>query len=244
VDKDAYTKMADVEGRHWWFVARRKIIRKIIESLGLPRDAKILEVGCGTGGNLELLSWFGEVTAVEVDAEARRIAKERCVGRVVAGQLPDGLDLGGQKFDLIVLLDVLEHINDDVGSLVALKKSLKKEGKILITVPAWPFLWSEHDEFHHHVRRYRSGEIRSKLGKAGYELRYSGYYNTLLFPVVVAVRIKNKILRRGSAGDDLDVPCNLLNKLIEKIFSAERFFLPGAKFPIGISIIAIADNEE
>lgn len=243
MDRDAYAKMADVEGTHWWFVARRKIVKKVIESLHLPPSAKILEVGCGTGGNLDLLSCFGEVTAVEVDDGAIALAKERCIGRVVTGCLPDEVDLGDEEFDLIVLLDVLEHINDDVGSLVALRKKLKKEGRILITVPAFSFLWGEHDEFHHHVRRYRAGEIVSKLLDCGYELKYTSYYNTLLFPAVVAVRVVNKILGRRHVVDDLKVPRFFLNQLVEKIFSSERFLLPEIKLPFGVSIISIAENK-
>ena len=155
MDRAAYAGMNAIEGRHWWFVARRAIIDTLIRRTIKPRfGARVLEAGCGTGGNLALLSRFGRLSAFEFDAEARGLANAKQICRVVPGALPDGLDAADAPYDLVALMDVLEHIDDDVRSLRALGALLSDDGSILLTVPAVPLLWSHHDVLHHHKRRY------------------------------------------------------------------------------------------
>ncbi len=156
---------AELEKCHWWFVARRQILDRVMGSFGLPKDARILEAGCGTGGNLPLLARHGEVFAFDASATARRFAA-RLMCEVAAGTLPDQIPFAGEEFDLIVLLDVLEHIADDGSALVALRSRLRPGGRLLITVPALSALWSYHDERHQHFRRYGKGELRARLQDA------------------------------------------------------------------------------
>src|SRR4029077_81559 len=133
-----------------------------ISRLKLPPKPRILEIGSGTGGNLVMLSSFGQVSAVEMDASARSIALQKTDGRfdIRAGFCPGGIPFANEKFDLICLFDVLEHIEEDIATLVAVKGLLASGGRVLMTVPAQQWLWSAHDEFLHHKRRYAARELR------------------------------------------------------------------------------------
>ena len=153
MEEEIYHKTAAYEEGHWWFKGRRCIIEKVLHDLSLPSKPKILEMGCGTGGNLSLLSQYGEVYGVELDNFARNYASKRHIGPILPGSLPHEIPYQDNFFDLIALLDVLEHVEEDGLSLVQLHKKLKPGGYLLITVPAFPALWSAHDEAHHHKRR-------------------------------------------------------------------------------------------
>ena len=149
--------MVRLEECHWWWLSRRAIVESIIRKLALPAGIDILEAGCGTGGNLAMLSQFGNVYGMELDDVARDYAVQRKIGTVEPGKLPDPIPFPGRTFDLIVLMDVLEHLEDDSGCLKALRKRLKPGGSIVISVPALKMLWSPHDDSHHHFRRYTRG---------------------------------------------------------------------------------------
>lgn len=154
MDPKAYEQMAGLEDRHWWFVGRRQILSRVIAGIPLPPSACILEAGCGSGGNLEMLSQFGQVWAMERSEIALPLARARGIAIVEEGELPHRIPFGSQQFDLIALLDVLEHLDEDTAALEALIQRLKPSGYMVITVPAYPWLWSAHDELNHHKRRY------------------------------------------------------------------------------------------
>lgn len=240
--REAYQEMFDVEDRHWWFVARRKIIRKILDSCFDDHARSILEIGCGTGGNLALLSGYGTVHGVELDEEGLSLANSRKICQVKKGALPDSIPFK-QAFDLICLLDVLEHIADDQTALQAAKSKLTPGGKILITVPAYNFLWSAHDVELHHKRRYNKKELTALLRKTGFTVQYSTYFNTFLFPLIAAARIGNKLFKR-TEGTDVTMPTGMINSALTHIFAGERAFLPGFSLPFGVSILALAENTE
>lgn len=231
--------MGQVQDRHWWFVARRRILETIIRSLDVPEPRNILEVGCGMGGNLPMLKGLGQVTGIEADEPARDWVGRHLGIAVHAGQLPDRLQLPpGARFGLVCLLDVLEHVEDDVGSLHALGEVLETKGKILITVPAYQWLWSAHDESLHHFRRYTASQLRKVAERAGLRVARISYFNTLLFPLAVLARFASTATgRKGLAGNDL--PPRWINGFFRRIFASEACVLKHASLPFGVSIVAV-----
>lgn len=239
MEREAYDHMARHEDTHWWFVARRRIIDSIIRrDVSLPADPQILEAGCGTGGNLALLAAHGTVSAFEYDADARALAVAKSGMAIAPGALPDAIGHDGKRFDLIALLDVLEHLDEDAAALAALRARLADGGALLVTVPAAPWLWSAHDELHHHKRRYTKRHLARLLREAGFgELRL-GYFNSLLFPLAVVERfLRNLGLRKDDAGDEV---APWLNAAFARIFASEASLLRRVRFPFGLSLYAVA----
>lgn len=243
MEPQAYVEMAEMQSTHWWFTARREILRSMLLSLDLPEGARILEVGSGTGANLELLSEFGEVEGLEMAAEAIEFAASSasaCHGRVrmVQGRCPDDLGRLHGLFDLVCMFDVLEHIADDVGSLERLAGLLAPGGRILLTVPAYQWLWSSHDEHLHHHRRYTRGALGQTCATAGLAVQSIGHFNTLLFPLAVADRIATRLTGRASGGTK--VPAAPVNKAFHRVFASERHVLGRHGLPFGLSLFALA----
>jgi SAM-dependent methyltransferase len=242
---DAYIEMADVESRHWWFVGRRSILTWLLERLELPADAKVLEIGSGTGGNLVMLSRFGQISAMEMDTTAREIAAKKTDGRfdIRAGHCPEQIPFANEKFDLICLFDVLEHIEDDQGTLDAIGQMLSERGRVVLTVPAYQWMWSVHDEFLHHKRRYSREGLRQKIDRARFKVTRLSYFNTMLLPLAVLARIKDRLLGGGKA-TGAGIPPTPVNALFTLIFSAERFMLGGLDLPFGVSLLAVMQKKD
>lgn len=245
MDREAYFNLSKYEDKHWWFTARRIIIDKVLK-VHFPdrKNAKILEVGCGSGGNLELLSNFGIVHAMELDEYCIEIADKRNICHVKHGSLPDDLPFD-EKFELICMFDVLEHIDDDQKALKTVSESLGDKGVLLITVPAYSFLWSSHDVALNHKRRYVKKRLVDILANAGLRSVYSTYFNTFLMPVVLLVRVFNNFVKK-SRGDDLKPSSEFVNKLLSRVFSGEKYFIPSFSLPFGVSILIVAkkNNEK
>lgn len=241
MDARIYTEMAALEQHHWWFAARRKILDKLISTLPLPADAQILEAGCGTGGNLAMLARYGRVYGMETNAQALELAVAKGAAQIAEGSLPNAIPFAGHTFDLIALLDVLEHLDDDAAALRALRARMKPGGWLLITVPAYQFLWSRHDELHHHKRRYVAHGLRAVIESAGYRVHYLSYFNTWLFPLIATARLAKA--RSGHNGD-LSMPNKFVNALLTKIFASERWLLGRIALPAGVSLLALARNPD
>ncbi|MCJ2542147.1 methyltransferase domain-containing protein [Synechococcus bigranulatus str. 'Rupite'] len=239
MDPKAYEQMAKLEDEHWWFVGRRRIFSRVIETLALPSPAHILEAGCGSGGNLKMLSQFGKVWGMEKSEFARPLAQARQIGIVAEGELPDRIPFEGQQFDLIALLDVLEHLEQDRESLKALKSRLTSTGYLLVTVPAYPWLWSSHDELNHHKRRYTRPQLLATLEHSDLEVHTLCYFNSVLFPLIAGIRLFRKIVRLPES-QDLKMPSPWLNQLLTSIFSAEAYLIPRFALPFGLSLLAVA----
>lgn len=240
MDPRIYPRMAEVEDRHWWFAVRRQILDRIIAGLSLGTGARLLEVGCGTGGNLPMLARHGEAYALESDAVALDYARRRRCARVEPGRLPEAIPFDELRFDLVLMSDVLEHLDRQEDSLRAVGGRLKAGGWLLLTVPALPALWSRHDEAHHHRRRYRMAGLRSLVGDAGYEVRYLSYFNSLLLPAIFAVRRLRALRDGGSDGHDLSMPPVPLNRILTALFGIERWLVGRVTLPAGVSLILLA----
>ncbi|HUZ14088.1 MAG TPA: class I SAM-dependent methyltransferase [Caulobacteraceae bacterium] len=239
MERQVYDRMRALEADHWWFSARREILSSQIGALPLPRGARILEAGCGPGGNLAMLAAFGEVVGLEPDAETRAYAAQRSGVRIEGGLLPADLPFEPETFDLVCAFDVIEHVDEDAAAVAALAALARPGGFLATTVPAQPWMWSRHDELHHHRRRYRMAPYRRLFQAAGLAVVKASHFNAALFPAIAAIRLA-KLATGSSAADDDAAPAPRLNALLAAIFGAERFWLSRAALPFGVSILLIA----
>jgi SAM-dependent methyltransferase len=239
MDDVLYSTFAAVEDRHWWFVARRDILFSLLKTrMNIPDGAEILDVGCGTGATLQALSRHYKAFGVDLSPLAVDQCRVRGLNNIAVGTL-EKFPFPGKSFDLIAMLDVIEHIDDDVAALQLARKLLKVGGHILLTVPAFQFLWSKHDEVNQHKRRYTGQGLKERLAKSGYTIDFISYYNTFLFPLALAERLIEKLLRKD-ASVALKIPPAPLNALFTQIFGLERWWLRATSFPFGLSLLAIA----
>ena len=239
MEDQLYQSFFDVEMRHWWFVARRGIILDSIEStLHLNPRSKILDVGCGVGGMLVSLSERYEAYGTDTSALAIEFCRKRGLKNAFECDLK-GFPLANIEFDLIMLLDVIEHVDDDQALLREAFQRLKKGGFVLVTVPAYQFLWTRHDDVNHHKRRYTGSRLRGVLSESGFQVDRLSYFNTLLFPLAFVTRLLHKVLRSNTQSE-LSIPPFPLNDVLRSIFSLERPLLRRFSFWFGLSILAIA----
>jgi SAM-dependent methyltransferase len=238
MERAVFDRMAEHDQVHWWYVARRRILSDLIaRAADLPGDARILEIGCGTGHNFEMLRRFGRLDALEVDDAARVLASTRLGHPVGDAPLPDLPGVPDGAYDLIALLDVLEHVDNRPQSLASIAAKLAPGGKILVTVPAYQWMWSAHDRAHHHKLRYSKKSLRRDAETAGLEVKKIGYFNSLLFPLAAAARIAGRIAGKSSSDDQL--PPRPLNALFRAIFSLERHIVGRIRLPAGVSLFAL-----
>ena len=243
MERIVYDRMAELDSRYWWYRARREILARLIETkVKPPPGARILEIGCGTGHNLDMLGRFGAVDAVEMDAAARAVASERLGRPATMSTLPglEGVERGA--YDLVALLDVLEHVDQDEASLVSIAERLKPGGRVLLTVPAHPWMWSAHDVVNHHKRRYTRKGFRRVIEAAGLKVELLSWFNSLLFPLAAAARLAGRLTGKDDSDDKL--PPAPLNRTFEFLFGLERYAVGRVPFPPGVSLVAIASPAE
>ena len=238
-----YPLMYEVEGSHWWFVGRRAILesflKQIVEKIRNPQSAiRILDVGCGTGANLEMLGKFGEASGVDVSADALEFCRKRGLSQVKQG-LAEDLPFAEESFDLVTALDVVEHLDDDVAGLKEMRRVLRKGGRALIFVPAFMFLWGVQDDVSNHRIRYTKKQITERLRQAGFEIERATYANITFFAPVLAGRTLMKLTGIKPESEN-NVNVSALNPILGKFFGAERFWLKNFNFPFGVSIVVIA----
>jgi SAM-dependent methyltransferase len=238
MERIVYDRMAELDRRHWWYRARRDVLSRLIaRNIALPAEARILEIGCGTGHNLHMLQRFGQVDATEIDGFARVIASKRLGHAVCDAALPELKGVPDRAYDLVAILDVLEHVEEDQAALANMARKLRPGGRILITVPAHPWMWSAHDEVNHHKRRYTKRTLRAVVAAAGLKVDLLTYFNSLLFPVAAAARLAGRAA--GNKDSDDSLPPAPLNRLLEAVFRLESYAVGRLPFPPGVSLAAI-----
>jgi SAM-dependent methyltransferase len=239
MERIVYEQMAELDQRHWWYRARREVLAALIRREARPpANARVLEIGCGTGHNLAMLGEFGSVEALELDDAARVVAEQRLGKSVMSAPLPELAGVPDRHYDLIGAFDVIEHIDDDQAALASIARRLKPGGKLVVTVPAHQWMWSAHDVVNHHKRRYSKRALQALVQGSPLKLERSGYFNSLLFPLAVAERLSSKL--RGKDDADLSLPPRLLNAALERVFALERHLVARLPLPPGLSLFAVA----
>ena len=239
MERAAYREMAELDQRHWWYRARRAILADLIlREVAPPADARVLEIGCGTGHNLEMLGRFGQLDAIELDDESRAIAEKRLGRDIKSARLPELAGIPDRHYDLVAALDVIEHIDEDAGAVATIAAKLKPCGKFVMTVPAHPWMWSAHDVVNHHKRRYSKRDLRRLIEGSPLRLQKIGYFNSLLFPLAIADRVASKL--RGKDDADVKLPSAPVNSVLETVFAVERHLVGRLPLPPGLSLFAVA----
>lgn len=205
------------------------------------RKAYLLEAGCGTGGNLRCLAANGyRVIGLEPNRQMAAIARRTAGCKVYQGDLATGLSQVREKVHAVLLLDVLEHIEDDSAALRAVNAYLPPNGWLVVTAPAYPFLWSYHDESFGHYRRYTMGSLRDKLTASGFSVVWASYFNSLLFPLAACVRILRKALGDGARRTDFRQLPLPVNAVLTKLLACEAHLVGRIPTPFGLSLQAVA----
>ena len=239
MNKTSYDIQKRVEGFHWWFSVRRKLLKSILPSLPLPLGFLALDVGCGTGSNLELLRAEGvNVVGLDNSLYALSLAKMNTQQPFINGDL-NKLPIRSGSIGLIIAADIFEHLEDDRNGIRECFQALKRGGILLLTVPAFKWLWGIQDLVTQHKRRYKMKEILNLLAMEGFEIVKSSYFNFFLFfPILLVRRATHFLGLKIRSENEINSP--LLNSLLKGIFSLEPCILEHFSFPFGVSILCIA----
>ena len=243
MEQIVYEEMFSVEETHWWFVSKRKIILYLLEKM-LPQmhvkreDCQVADLGCGCGATLKSLSRKYNVFGMDSSDYAVRFCREKRL-EIQKGELPHDVPYEENKLDVILMLDVIEHITDDAEAMKKAFLLLKPGGILICTAPAYQWLWSMHDETHHHKRRYNKKDFSRLFRLPDGVMIVCSYYNTFLFPLALIDRLTYKLLNGKRRKTGVSSLPKILNTIFEKIFSFERFFLLKVRFPFGLSLIGV-----
>lgn len=240
MDRDYELQTHRAEDRHWWYRGRREVLERVIDRLGLGPAARILDAGCGSGRNMVELARRGSVTGVEVSDTSAALARAREAGEVISGSVLQ-MPFEDASFDLAVCLDVIEHLEDDVGALRELRRVVVPGRALLVTVPAYQWLWSGHDEVNQHYRRYTRKTLEGVAEQAGWRPVRSTHFNSLLLPAAVLLRMLERFSRKTTESSlDLWVPPEPLNWLLERPLRLEATLIGrGGRIPAGLSLLAV-----
>ena len=246
MQQHTYAIMDRVEDSHWWFVGRRAILESFMRPIaakagGAKSELRILDVGCGTGANLEMLSQFGAAEGVDVSDEALEFCRQK--GLTVQKGLAETLPYPEDSFDITTALDVIEHLDDDVAGLREMHRVTRTGGHSLIFVPAFMWLWGVQDDISHHRIRYTRKQIVERIEKAGFKVERATYANFTFFAPILGGRMLMKLTGIKPESEN-NVNISALNGLFGKLFSAERHLLSRANFPFGVSIVVVARKGE
>ena len=231
-----------VEKYHWWFVGRRKLLETILTTLNLSPEGVAIEIGCGAGSNLRVLD-LKKIRTIGLDHSiyALSLVRERLKLPLINGDLKD-LPIRTNSMGLIIAMDVLEHIDNDIDGISEFYRVLKKGGNLILTVPAFNFLWGIQDKVTGHKRRYSKKEILTKLVRSGFEILRFSYFNFFLFSPILFARRLIQLLKFKIESEN-KINFKLLNYFLKTIFSLESYLLRYISFPFGVSIFCVARQD-
>ena len=239
MDKGYYQEYYIQERNHWWFLARLKIIEAQIKLIGQDKKLKILNIGIATGATSEMLQKYGEVTSLEYDDDCCQFVREVVKIPVINGSILE-LPFEDKSYDLVCAFDVIEHIEDDQLGVEEMKRVCRTNCNILITVPAFMSLWSDHDIINHHFRRYTKSNLMPLFQKTG-TIEFCSYFNSIFFlPIFFVRKLSNlfKSKNREVKSDFKKFKASALNNIMYNIFMAERSYLSNKwVLPFGVSIM-------
>jgi len=245
MNKSEYVKMAKFEREYWWHKGRLDLLDTLITKYTKGKNLRILEIGCGTGEVTEYLQKYGEVIGLDFSDDAIEFCKQRNLENIykrdiVHTSVKEFTEKYG-TFDLILTLDVMEHIREDSLVFEKIREMLKRNGIYIATVPAYKFLWSEHDESLHHVRRYHSLEMIKKLEKAGFKVLKKTYFVSTMFPVIAFFRLWNNFFTRHVDPETSYILLpNFLNDFMHKILKFEIRAMEKHSLPAGTTIVTVS----
>jgi SAM-dependent methyltransferase len=249
MERHTYAIMYEVEGAHWWFAGRRRILESFVKEIaaklnseGLSEQPRILDVGCGTGANLEMLAVFGAAEGVDVSEDALAFCRARGLTNVRLGAA-ERLPYKDNSFDLVTALDVVEHLDDDATGLQEMRRVLRPDGRALLFVPAFMWLWGVQDDVSHHRRRYTLPQLTERVRAAGFEVERATYANLTFFAPILAGRLLMRATGARPASEN-NINVSALNGVLGHIFGAERFWLRRLNFPFGVSAVCVARRVE
>ena len=245
MEQHTYGIMDEAEGSHWWFVGRRAILESFLRTICTsliphPSSLKILDVGCGTGANLEMLAQFGTAEGVDVSDDALEFCRKK--GLTVQKGLAETLPYDDGSFDLTTALDVIEHLDDDIAGLKEMHRVTKPGGYSLIFVPAFMWLWGVQDDISNHRIRYTKKQIIERVEKAGFKVERATYANFTFFAPILGGRTIMRLTGIKPESEN-NVNISALNGVFGKLFGAERFWLNRFNFPFGVSIVVVARKD-
>jgi SAM-dependent methyltransferase len=240
MDREYELQTHRAEDRHWWYRGRRAVLERVIADLELPNPLRILDAGCGSGRNMVELARRGTVTGVELSETSACLARARGSGEVIEGSVME-MPFAPDSFDLAVCLDVIEHLQDDLGALRELRRVVAPGGSLLVTVPAYQWLWSGHDVINHHRRRYTRCSLLAVAERVGWASVRTSYFNSFLLPVAILLRELDRVGRRTTESSlDLWIPPQPMNWLLEQPLRFEAALLGrGGRIPAGLSLLAV-----
>jgi SAM-dependent methyltransferase len=245
MEKSYYKKYYHLERGHWWFKARGEILMNHLDTVFQGRkDLKILNVGVATGHTSELLSRFGKVVSIEYDIDCFNFVKENVKIDIVNASILD-LPFKENQFDLVCAFDVIEHVENDLVAVSEMRRVCKKGGILSVTVPAYMFLWSEHDVVNHHFRRYTAKILRG-LFEGKDELILHTYFNFWLFFPIAAFRLLKNLIKGNkkksveeAQSDFENLNSDIFSNIFYRIFKSENLFLKNkVRFPVGVSLLS------
>ena len=236
-----YPIMFRIEQSHWWYTGRRKILANFVEDICrrvTDRRPRILDVGCGTGANLLMLSEYGDAEGVDISKDALAFCRERGLDKVKLGA-GEELPYDDGTFDLVTALDVVEHMDDDLAGLREMRRVLRPGGRVLLFVPAFMFLWGLQDDVSNHRRRYRLPELQRVLERAGFEIERTTYANITFFLPILFVRQLMRVTGIKTESEN-NINVSAFNGLLGKILGAESWLLKYMDIPFGVSGLCVA----